>query len=100
MKKSLIALAALAASGCASLENAGYDSYTVKSFTGPMGMIGCCELTVTSGKEYTERGVQFQTNGAGASLVIGEQGTKAFKGQGIAAKAAQPLPTMLGDVLK
>lgn len=101
MKITLIALAALALAGCASLENAGYDSYTVRSFKTDGGMPACCELDVKSGKEYAGRAVQFQTNGAAATLVIQEGASKAFTGQGIAAKAATVLPvTGLQDLLK
>lgn len=101
MKTSLIALAALALAGCASLDNAGFDSYTVRSFKADTGMPACCELDVKSGKEYGGRVVQFQTNGAAATLVIQEGESKAFQGQGIAAKAATVLPvTGLQELLK
>lgn len=101
MKRFLIALAALALAGCASLENAGFDSYTVRSFKAETGMPACCELDVKSGKEYGGRVVQFQTNGAAATLVIQEGESKAFQGQGIAAKAVSVLPvTGLQDLVR
>lgn len=97
----LILFAAAVMSGCASLDNAGYDSYTVRSFKTDGGMPACCELDVKSGKEYGGRSVQFQTNGAGAALVIQEQEAKAFKGQALAVKALTVLPvTGLQDLVK
>lgn len=101
MKRSLIAIAALALASCASLDNAGFDSYTVRSFRADTGMPACCELDVKSGKEYGGRALQFTTNGAGAALVIQEGQSKAFQGQGIAAKAATVLPvTGLQDLVQ
>lgn len=92
---------ALLLAGCASLDSAGLDSYTVRSFTTEQGLPACCELDVKSGKEYDGRAVSFQTNGAGALLVIQEGASKAFRGQALAVKALTVLPvTGLQDVLK
>ncbi len=100
MKSSLTALCVLALAGCASIENAGFDSYTVRSFKTEAGMPACCELDVKSGKEYSGRAVQFQTNGAGALLTIQEAEAKAFPGQALAVKALTVLPvTGLQDLL-
>jgi hypothetical protein len=94
-------LAALALSGCASLDYAGHAAYVVGPLTqGPDGNRACCSLQVHDGKEYDGRVIQFQTNGQGFSLVVQEGQSKAFKGQGIAAKAATVLPvTGLQDIL-
>lgn len=104
MNKSLITLAAVAAlslSGCASLDNAGYDSYTVRSYKSETGQVACCELDVKSGKEYGDRAVQFQTNTRGAALAIGETDSKAVKSQALAVKALTVLPvTGLQDLTK
>lgn len=102
MKKTLIAAAVLALlAGCASLENAGFDSYTERSFKTEAGMPACCELDVKSGKEYAGRAVQFQTNGAGAVLSIQEMEAKAVKGQALAVKALTVMPvTGLQDLVK
>lgn len=101
MKRSLIAMLALASvAGCASLDHAGYDSYTVRSFRSVEGMPACCELEVKSGKEYAGRGVSFQTNGSGAVLEIQEGQAKAFNGQALAVKALTVLPvTGLKDLV-
>jgi hypothetical protein len=102
MKRILIALfVTLALAGCASLDNAGFDSYTVRSFKADNGKVACCELEVKSGKEYADRAVQFQTTGAGAGLVISETGSKAVKSQALAVKALTVLPvTGLDELLK
>lgn len=100
MKRSLIALAVLALAGCASIDNAGHASYTVRSFKGPDGSVACCELEVKDGKEYSGRNIGFQTNGSGAVFQVHEGESKAFKGQAIGAKALTVLPVNLGDVLK
>jgi hypothetical protein len=97
----LTAIALLALAGCASLMNAGSSSYIVKTYPGTNGAVACCELTVLDGKEYSSRNVAFQTTGTGASLVIQEGASKAFKGQAIAAKAATVFPvTGLQDLIK
>jgi hypothetical protein len=100
-RSSIIILALLALAGCASIDNAGVDRYTVRSFKTEAGMPACCELDVKkSGKEYAGRRVQFQTDGAGAVLSIEEVDAKAVKGQALAVKAINILPTMgLGDIL-
>lgn len=104
MKHSLIALAVLAAAaastGCASLGDAGHVSYTVRSYTGADGKPACCELRVADGKEFDGRHIQYRTDGASAVFVLQEGESKAFKGQGVAAKAASVLPVNIGDVLK
>lgn len=101
MKTAILIIFAALLTGCASIEHAGYDSYVLKSFTAPLGMTGCCELTVTSGKEYDGRSVRFETNGAGAVLTIQEVGAKAFKGQALAVKALTVLPVSgLQDLIK
>lgn len=100
--KSLIAavvLASVALAGCASLEYAGHDSYTVRSYKADNGKVSCCELDIKSGKEYADRAVGFQTTGTGAVLTINEAGTKAFKGQALTVKALTVLPVTGLDAL-
>jgi hypothetical protein len=97
MKRSLIALAALLVAGCTSLNQAGNTAYTVRPFAvtgkdGAAAAVVCCELQVQDGKEYSGRVINFQTDGGGYALSIQEGESKAFVGQGIAAKAASVLP--------
>lgn len=104
MKKSLIALAALAAiglPGCASLDNAGHAAYSTTAVKDPSGKVTGYEFSVKDGKEFEARAISFQTDGAGYAVTIQEGQSKAFKGQGIAAKAATILPVNgLPDILK
>lgn len=91
--KILIALAALAMlSGCAAIENAGHTAYTAE-FTA----LGC-RITVADGKEYKEREIAADCHKA--QFAIKETGVAAFKGQALAVKAVNVLPTMgLQDIL-
>jgi hypothetical protein len=100
MKYVISAFIFLALAGCASLDNAGYDHYVVRSFKTDTGMPACCELEVKSGKEYAGRSVEFQTNGAGAALSIQEIEAKAVKSQALVVKALTVLPvTGLQDLV-
>lgn len=94
-----IVIASLALAGCASLEFAGHDSYTVRSYKADNGKVSCCELDVKSGKEYADRAVGFRTTGSGAVLTINESGTKAFKGQALTVKSLTVLPVTGLDAL-
>ena len=82
----------LGLSGCASIENAGFDSYTIRSFKSDMGVTSCCEFEAKSGKEYKARQISFESNGTGAALMVIEGEAKAFKGQALAVKALTILP--------
>jgi hypothetical protein len=98
MKKSLIALAVLAAAGatgCAtSIEYAGNSSIEVKHTADGKG----CDLTIKDGKEYTQgRGIGF--DGKDCTFQIQESASKAFKGQALAVKATGLFTMGLGDIL-
>lgn len=97
----LVLLALFGLSGCASLEQAGHTSYVVRPFTAPNGSVMCCEAQFTDGKEYTGgRVITLQTTPLGVAFQVQEGESKAFRGQGIAAKAI-PLPvTGLQEMLK
>lgn len=82
----------LTLAGCGTLNTAGQSSYTVKPFEAKDGTLVCCALDMKDGKEYSGRNIQFQTNGAAFGLTISEGESKAFTGQGIAAKALSVLP--------
>ncbi|HSW19538.1 MAG TPA: hypothetical protein VLJ86_20125 [Ramlibacter sp.] len=92
MKSICTLLAAALLGGCASLDTAGHAAYTVKAVTTPEGKVTGYELAVKDGKEFEARQISFHAKGdlLGISIVEGE--SKAFKGQGIAAKAASVLP--------
>ncbi len=93
----LLVVATLA--GCASLTEAGHATYTVRAK--PAAETVCYEFESKDGKEYKGRTVQLQSAcGVGATLTIMEGESKAFRGQGIAAKALNVLPvTGLADLL-
>lgn len=95
----LALLVAAALAGCASLTEAGHTRYTLRA--APVGGTVCYEFESKDGKEYDGRRVQLQSAcGVGATLTIMEGESKAFRGQGIAAKALSVLPvTGLGDLL-
>lgn len=103
LKRSLLAaVAALSLAGCASLDNAGHGSANVRAVRDQAGKVAGYELDLKDGKEYASRTVTFKVTPAGAvDLTIVEDQAKAFRGQGIAAKAASVLPTTgLADLLK
>lgn len=105
MKKSLIALAVLAAagalSGCASLTQAGNAAYDLQPAVDEKGQVKGYRLTIQDGKEFASRLIAFSTSPNGSTtLVINEGQSKAFRGQGIAAKALNVLPvTGLQDLV-
>lgn len=93
MKKSLIAIVAALLVGCASIDNAGYAGYDVKC-----AKDNGCSLSAKDGKEFSSRIIQF--NAATGQLIVQEGESKAFKGQALAVKAINMLPTMgLGDII-
>lgn len=94
-KTALIAIAALALASCASLENAGHSAYQVKA-----NAAAGYDLSVADGKEYANgRAIAFDAKSG--TLMIEEGPSKAFQGQGIAAKAATVLPvTGLQDLVR
>lgn len=100
MKKTSIALAALALSGCAAIEQAGNASYTVTAVKGPDGKTSGYELAVKDGKEFASRSIAFQSDAGSAALMVQEGASKAFPGQALAVKALTVLPVSgLPDLL-
>lgn len=101
MKHAITAIATVALAGCTSLNQAGNSAYTVRPYAVPgSGAVLCCELQVQDGKEYSSRTIEFKVVDQGYSLKVDEGESKAFRGQGIAAKAATVFPVNLGDILK
>lgn len=92
----LAALLAVSLSGCASLNNAGTASYSVRPF-----MVGdkpiCCEVTVNNGKEIAVLDATIIKRGNDYEVHLHEEGVVAFEGQRIAAGAAK---TLAADTVK
>lgn len=76
-------------SGCASLQNAGSASYSIKPFVTISGALICCEVVIADGKERASLEVSVVKQGENYSITLKEQGVQAFPGQAIAAGAAQ-----------
>lgn len=94
MKTSLLAIAAALAllSGCAALESAGHTGYSAE-FT-PIG----CRINVADGKEFKRREIAVDCHKGQFS--VREEEARAFRGQALAVKAVNVLPTMgLQDIL-
>jgi len=85
----LITLALLA--GCASIQNAGNASYSVKPFVvdAKSGASVCCEVTITDGKERASLNLHVIKTGDNYDITLAERGIQAFQGQAIAAGATQ-----------
>ena len=93
MKSALILAVSLAAlAGCASLEDAGHTSYAVEKTANGY------RLNAADGKEYASRIIEFDATTG--SVKVEETAAKAFKGQGVAAKAASVFPvTDLANII-
>jgi hypothetical protein len=84
----LLLFLTLAAAGCTSINQAGTASYTIR----PMLIDGkpvCCEATVHNGKQYASLDVVLVKHGDDYTVTLAERGVEAFRGQEIAAGAAQ-----------
>lgn len=84
----LLGIVSLSLVGCASLNNAGTASYSVKPF-----MVGdqavCCEVTISNGKEIALLDATVIKRGDDYEVRLHEEGVVAFEGQRIAAGAAK-----------
>lgn len=79
-------LLALALSGCASIDNAGTASYTVRPFViGDQAV--CCDVTIYNGKEIALLDATILKTGDNYQVHLHEEGVAAFEGQRIAAHA-------------
>jgi len=82
-----LALALLALTSCASLNNAGTASYSIKPFNGVNG-VTCCEVEIKNGKEIGHLKVRAEKHADGSYFIdLEERNVKAFTGQAIAAQA-------------
>ncbi len=97
MMRGLIVLALLGLTGCASIQQAGTASYSVKPF-----MVGdqavCCEVTVRNGKEIALLDATVIKRGDDYEVRLHEEGVAAFEGQRIAAGAAARVASTAGKV--
>ncbi|MHB1053511.1 MAG: hypothetical protein ACYCZT_10640 [Thiobacillus sp.] len=83
----LLGIVSLSLIGCASLNQAGTASYTIK----PMlidGRTVCCEVAVVNGKQYASLDATLIKTGNDYTVTLSERGVEAFRGQEIAAGAA------------
>ena len=83
----LLGIISLSLTGCASLNQAGTASYTIK----PMlidGRTVCCEVAVVNGKQYASLDAMLIKSGDDYTVTLSERGVEAFRGQEIAAGAA------------
>lgn len=91
--KGLIPLAIVASlAGCASLNQAGTASYSVKPFMAGDKAV-CCEVTVNNGKEIALLDATVIKRGDDYEVRLHEEGVVAFEGQRIAAGAARTAAT-------
>ena len=83
--------AALAMGGCASLENAGNSSMTLKPFVtdAKSGATVCCEVSVADGKQRASLTLSATKTGNDYAFSLDEKGVEAFQGQAIAAGASK-----------
>lgn len=82
----LLGIISLSLTGCASLNQAGTASYTIK----PMlidGRTVCCEVAIHNGKQYASLDATLVKVGDDYTVTLSERGVEAFRGQEIAAGA-------------
>jgi hypothetical protein len=96
MKTAFAALILLALTACASLDQAGTASYSVKPFLAGDKAV-CCEVMVNNGKEIALLDATVIKRGDDYEVRLHEEGVVAFDGQRIAAGAAR---TLASDAVK
>lgn len=95
MKNLFIFVLLTALAGCASVQNAGVASYSVK----PIVIDGkqvCCEVAVLNGKEVQEVSADIMKRGDDYEVHVHEVGVAAFKGQQISADATRAVASEAG----
>jgi len=89
MKTVLVLMLIFLLVGCASLNNAGTASYTVRPFAAGDGSLHCCEVIVNNGKEIAALDARIEAHPGSHYIVeLHERGVAAFAGQKIAADVA------------
>lgn len=86
MRLILLALALASLSGCASVQNAGVASYSVRPIVLD-GKAVCCEVSVHNGKEYAVLDAVVIKRGEDYEVRLHEEAVRAFKGQELAGNA-------------
>jgi hypothetical protein len=86
----IVAFAMLAAvfPGCASLQQAGTASYSMKPVLVNDKLV-CCEVMINNGKQYASLDATLVKTGDDYTVTLSERGVEAFRGQEIAAGAAK-----------
>lgn len=88
MKRFLFPLIVLGMTGCASLNEAGTASYSMKPVLVNDKLV-CCEVVINNGKEIKLLDATVEKHGDDYQVHLHEEGVTAFDGQRVAAGAAQ-----------
>lgn len=89
MQKIMVVVVVGLLGGCASLQNAGTASYSIKPFEKADGGLECCEVQVLNGKEIANLEARIVKKGDDFTVELKEQGVTAFKSQEISADVAK-----------
>jgi len=98
MKKTLMFALLAALSGCASLQNAGTEKYSIEPFTDEAGKVSCCKMVFENGKEIKWMKASVRKFGNDFSMDIEQRGVTAFEGQATAASAERSALDAAGRV--
>lgn len=83
----LLGIVSLNLIGCASLNQAGTASYSMKPVLINDKLV-CCEVMINNGKQYASLDATLIKTGDDYTVTLSERGVEAFRGQEIAAGAA------------
>lgn len=86
----LLGIVSLSLIGCASLNQAGTASYSMKPVLINDKLV-CCEVMINNGKQYASLDATLIKAGDDYTVMLSERGVEAFRGQGIAAGATKSL---------
>lgn len=95
MRRGLVVVALLGMTGCASIEQAGTASYSMKPVLVNDKLV-CCELMIVNGKQYASLDALIERRGDDYTVMLSERGVEAFRGQEIAAGAAKSAASVAG----
>lgn len=91
----VVGLVALALPGCASIDQAGTASYSIKPALVNDKLV-CCEVVIVNGKQYASLDALIEKRGDDYTMMLSERGVEAFRGQEIAAGAAKSAASLAG----